>query len=119
TTLPLGKVQAADLARADLVVVGSWTEGLVVTRVHPAKAAVKWLERLPRMAGKPAAVFCTYAVAPKGTVTEMKAMLEAKGATVLATAAFGGHGEPTNIPVPDVHNFAKAIAEAVRSLSYA
>ncbi len=114
TTLPLVKVGAADMAAADVMVVGSWTEGMVVARVHPARAARAWLEHLPRLAGKQVAVFCTYGVAPKGTLGEMRGLLEAKGATVLAEAAFGGHGSSgraaEKAAVPE---FAHEVARAV------
>ncbi len=118
TALPLVKVMAADLAAADLVVVGAWTEGLVVARVHPARAAVAWLQRLPRMAAKPVAVFCTYSVAPRGTLAEMTKLLEARGANVLAAAAFGGHGPAGGASTAPVQAFAGRLTEALGSLTH-
>jgi hypothetical protein len=70
-------------------VVGGWVEGFVVTGVRPAKAMRTWLAGLPRLGGKPAAVFCTFAVAPKGTLPAMRQAVEAQGAVVVAQAAFG------------------------------
>ncbi len=119
TSLPLVKVTAEDLAATDLLVVGAWTEGMVVARVHPARAAVAWLQKLPRLAGKSAAVFCTYSVAPRGTLAEMTKLLEAKGANVLAAEAFGGHGSPGSAATASVHAFAGRLAEARGSLAYA
>lgn len=87
--LPIATVGRAELAAADLVVVGSWVEGLVVVGVRPAKGMRTWLATLPRLGGKPVAVFCTFAVAPKGALTAMRQAVEAKGAVVLAQAAFG------------------------------
>lgn len=87
--LPITKVGPAELAAADFLVVGSWVEGFVVTGVRPAKAMRTWLAGLPRLGGKPAAVFCTFAVAPKGAVPAMRQAIEAKGAVVVAQAAFG------------------------------
>ncbi|MHB2024032.1 MAG: FAD-dependent oxidoreductase, partial [Mycobacteriales bacterium] len=96
-TLPIAKVGPAELANADIVVVGSPVEGLVVAGVGPAKAMRTWLARLPRLGGKPVGIFCTYAVAPKGALPAMRRALEATGAVVVAQAAFGprelgGHG---------------------------
>lgn len=87
--LPITKAGLAELATADVVVVGSWVEGFVVTGVHPAKAMRAWLAGLPRLGGRPVGVFCTFAVAPKGTLPAMRQALEAKGAVVVAQAAFG------------------------------
>ncbi len=87
--LPIRKVGRTELAASDLVVVGSWVEGLLVAGVRPAKAMRAWLAGLPRLGGKRFAVFCTYALAPKGTIPAMRRALEAKGAVVVAQAAFG------------------------------
>jgi len=87
--LPITKVGPAELAAADVLVAGSWVEGFVVTGVRPAKAMRTWLAGLPRLGGRPVAVFCTFAVAPKGTLPAMRQALEAKGAVVVAQAAFG------------------------------
>lgn len=89
TCLPLNRVGAAELAEADLLVLGTWVEGFVVARVGPAKATKAWLAQLPRMAGVEVALFCTYRVDPKGTLAAMRKPLEAKGARVVAEAAFG------------------------------
>jgi glutamate synthase (NADPH/NADH) small chain len=89
SVLPLAKVGPRELALADLVVVGSWVEGLVLAGVGPAKAARRWLAGLPPLAGRPVAVFCTYKVSPKGTLPAMAKAFEARGAVVVASAAFG------------------------------
>ncbi len=88
-SLPIDRVGPLELANADVVVVGTWVEGLVVARVGPAKATVAWLTGLPRLAGKTVGVFCTFAVAPRGTLPAVRRVLEAKGADVVAQAAFG------------------------------
>ena len=89
TTLPITQVGARELAAVDVVIVGTWVEGLVVTRVHPAKAMRKWLENLPRLGSRPVGIFCTYGVDPKSTLSEMRAAIEAKGGHVSEEAAFG------------------------------
>jgi len=87
--LPIAKVGPAELAGADLVVVGSWVEGFVVAGLRPAKAMRAWLAGLPRLGGRPVGVFCTYAVAPRGALGAMCRALEATGAVVVSQAAFG------------------------------
>ncbi len=87
TAAPLAEVGVAELAAADLIVVGSWVEGLVLAGVRPARPARSWMRALPRLAGKPAAVFCTYAISARGAVAEMSEALTSAGARVLAEAA--------------------------------
>ena len=89
TVAALDEVGLPELAAADLLVVGSWVEGLVVTKVRPARATRAWLAALPRLGGRPVALFCTYGVNPRGALDEMRAALEAKGAVVIDQAAFG------------------------------
>jgi hypothetical protein len=64
--------------------VGSWVEGFIVVKVGPAKAALEAIGRLPAMGGKPAAMFCTYGVNPRGTLAILRRSLEEKGANVVA-----------------------------------
>jgi hypothetical protein len=87
--LPITKVGWAELAAADVLVVGSWVEGFVVAGVRPPKAMRTWLDRLPRLGGRPVGIFCTFAVAPKGALPAISRAVEAKGAVVVAQAAFG------------------------------
>lgn len=89
TVAALDEIGLPELAAADLLVVGTWVEGLVVTKVRPSRAARAWLAALPRLGGRPVALFCTYGVNPRGALAEMRAALEAKGAVVVDQAAFG------------------------------
>ncbi|NNN09698.1 MAG: FAD-dependent oxidoreductase [Acidimicrobiaceae bacterium] len=87
--MALEKVGPMDLAHADAIVVGTWVEGLVVAKVHPAKATRQWLDALPWLGGRPVGVFCTYGVDPRGALAEMRKVLEAKGAQVGVERALG------------------------------
>ena len=104
------EAQPADATAADLVVVGSWTEGLIVFGVGPAKAVRAWLERLPFLAGRRAAVFCTYAFFPRGTLDAMASRLTARGATVVARRAVHRRD-----PLAGVEEFARAAAASIPS----
>lgn len=70
---------------ADLVLVGSWTDGIFVTGQRPGGAGHLW--SLPAIAGKRAAAFCTYALNPGKVPAKMSTILEAKGASVLGGLA--------------------------------
>ena len=87
TLKALSETTAEDTEHADAVAIGSWVEGFIVVKVGPAKAALKAIERLPAMGGKPAAVFCTYAANPRATLATLRRSLEAKGAKVVAENA--------------------------------
>ena len=87
TLKALSETTAEDTEHADALAVGSWVEGFIVAKVGPAKAALKAIERLPAMGGKPAAVFCTYAANPRATLATLRRSLEAKGANVVAENA--------------------------------
>ena len=89
-SLIIDRVGAAELASADVVVVGtSGVQGLVVAKVGPAKAMAAWLAGLPRLGGKTVGIFATFSVAPRGTLPAMRRALEARGAVVIGQAAFG------------------------------
>ena len=69
------------LARADLVVVGGWVDGLFVVGQRPGRAGR--LRRLPALRGKRAIVFCTYALNPGSTLAKLQGIVEERGAEVI------------------------------------
>lgn len=80
----LRDVQTHDLAWADLLVIGTWVEGLVVAGVRPARGTRAFLRKLPLMADKKVVLYCTYAVSPGQTLSIMRQRFEAVGAKVVA-----------------------------------
>lgn len=90
-SLPLAQVGVRELTIADCLVIGTWAEGAVVAGVGPAGTSKAWLRQLPRLGGLPVAIFCTYGVAPRGTLSKMGAELERCGARVVAQEAFRAH----------------------------
>lgn len=86
------KIDYQALAEADLVVVGSWTDGAIFVGQRPGRAGR--LRKLPFLYGKRCAVFCTYAVDHGKTLQKMTAILEGRGARVLGGFAI----KRTNIP---------------------
>ena len=87
--VPLAQAGLAELTETDLLVIGTWVEGLVVARVGAARTARTWLADLPRLAGLRTATFCTFAVSPGATLGGMRQSLEERGAVVVAEGAFG------------------------------
>lgn len=88
--MALDRLDTRALARADLLVLGTWTEGRIVAGVGPARSTRRWLQALPAIPGLPVATFCTYGIDPRGTLGSLRALVEAKGGTVVAEASFRG-----------------------------
>jgi hypothetical protein len=91
---PLREIGSEQVTAADLLFVGSWVQGWLLFGVGPAKAAGQWISGLPSLSGKHAAVFCTYALDPRRTLSTLGSDLKAKGASIEDTAAFH-HRRPT------------------------
>jgi flavorubredoxin len=85
TVFPITRVDYQALADADLLIVGSWTDGLVFVGQRPGRAGR--LRRLPVVAGKKCVVFCTYAVNCGATLDKLTRILEGRGAEVLGGMA--------------------------------
>jgi flavorubredoxin len=69
------------LAEADLVVVGTWTDGLVFVGQRPGRAGR--LKKLPYITGKRCAVFCTYAVDAGNVLDKLVSMMEERGGDMI------------------------------------
>ena len=80
---------SAEVAAADAVCIGSWTEGLFFILQHATKATMDFIDTL-ELDGTPAAVFCTYKTSPGKMLDKMAAALEARGAQV--TGSFRSRG---------------------------
>jgi len=88
TAAPIRTVDEGTLAAADAFIVGSWTAGKIVAGVGPPVEALAAIEALPRLGNRPAAVFCTFDVAPRGTLTTLASRLVGRGAQVDVGGAF-------------------------------
>jgi hypothetical protein len=82
---PITAIDYQALSHADLVIVGSWTDGFIFIGQRPGRA--HRLSALPVIDGKRALVFCTYAVNPGRTLDKMTTILEGRGATVIGGMA--------------------------------
>ena len=82
---PTTDVDYAALAAADLVIVGSWTDGLFLFGQKPARSGR--LAALPFMTGKRCAVYCTYAVETGRTLEKLEDIMRGRGADVIGGMA--------------------------------
>ena len=82
---PTTAVEYQALADADLVIVGSWTDGLFLFGQKPASAGR--LSQLPFLSGKKAAVFCTYALETGKTLEKLEKIVQDRGANVIGGMA--------------------------------
>ncbi|HEY1282721.1 MAG TPA: hypothetical protein VGF22_23775 [Acidimicrobiales bacterium] len=73
------------LSAAELVVVGTWTDGILVVGQRPGRAGR--LQQLPAMRGKRAVVFCTYAINPGKTIDKLMGIVGGRGADVMGGLA--------------------------------
>lgn len=80
------EVRQADVDQAKLLFVGTWIQGFILFGVKPAGADL-WVPALPSLAGKPVAVFCTYAFNPRRAMDRLSDLLKARGATVVGQHA--------------------------------
>jgi hypothetical protein len=85
TVCPITDIDLAALAAADLVVVGSWVDGMIFVGQRPGRAGR--LKAMPVIDGKKAAVFCTYAVDPGKTLTKLSDIVRERGGDVIGGVA--------------------------------
>ena len=82
---PANAVDLQALSAAELVVVGTWTDGILVVGQRPGRAGR--LQQLPAMRGKRAVVFCTYAINPGKTIDKLMGIVGGRGADVIGGLA--------------------------------
>ncbi len=79
------EIDLPQLSAADLVVVGSWVDGLFLVGQKPA--GVRRLINLPVIDGKRAAVYCTYALHAGKTLETLSGIVERRGGDVIGGMA--------------------------------
>jgi flavodoxin len=81
TVSPVSAVDLAALSAADVVVVGSWTDGLVFVGQKPGRQSRLW--SMPYLTGKRAFVYCTYAVDAGHAVDKLADIVRDRGAEII------------------------------------
>ncbi len=96
------------LADADLIVFGTWVAGHFVIGQKPGDA--RRLAKVPKLTGKPVALFLTYAINPGSALGKFEKALAAEGADVI-----GGYAWKRNALPAGVEAFVDGILAAVAS----
>ncbi len=78
---PITEVNLQALSESDLVVVGSWTDGLFFFGQKPGRSGR--LAKLPVIDGKQAAVYCTYALHAGKTLDKLSRLVSNRGGEVI------------------------------------
>jgi len=78
---PITAIDYQALSDAELVIVGSWTDGLVVIGQKPGRLGR--IKAMPALAGKRAVVYLTYAIDPGKALQKLSDAVAARGADVL------------------------------------
>lgn len=78
---PITEIDYAALASADVVVIGTWTDGLFVVGQKPGRS-IRMAKLLPVIDRKTAVVFCTYALRTGNTLPKLQGLVERKGGDV-------------------------------------
>jgi flavodoxin len=80
----------AQVSKADLICIGSWTKGLYFIFQHATKDSMRFIRRLGDLNGKLAVVFCTFKLATGKMLPRMAQALETKGADVVGQFQYRG-----------------------------
>ena len=79
---PVGNLDYAELALADLVFVGTWVDGLVLFGHRPGDA--EKVSQIPPLWDKKVVAFMTHALYPGNAADKLAALLSGNGAEVMA-----------------------------------
>jgi hypothetical protein len=83
---PIDDIGLKELAEADVVFIGTWVDGLILFGHRPGRKGK--LQRMPVIDGKRAATFMTYAIHAGKALDRFAAVVEERGATVVARQLF-------------------------------
>lgn len=105
---PVDGLDFKSLADADLVVLGTWVAGHFVVGQKPGDA--RRLARVPKLTGKPVALFLTYAINPGSALGKFEKVMTREGAEVL-----GGYAWKRSALPAGVEDFVDGILRAAKT----
>lgn len=82
---PITQVDYQSIESADLVIVGTWTDGVVIAGQRPGRAGR--LRKLPALRGKRCIVYITYAIDQGKALQKLSRIMQERGANVLGGLA--------------------------------
>jgi menaquinone-dependent protoporphyrinogen IX oxidase len=82
TVCPITEIDYAALSEAELVVVGTWTDGIIIAGQRPGRAG-RLKKMMPALQGKWCVVYATYAIDAGKVLHKLARMMEDLGADVL------------------------------------
>lgn len=71
---PVLEIDYPALAAADIVVIGTWTDGMVLFGQRPGRVGRLWT-KIPALDRKKTALYCTFAVAPGKTLAKLESVV--------------------------------------------
>ncbi|CAB4736437.1 MAG: hypothetical protein F2754_11050 [Actinobacteria bacterium] len=71
---PVLEIDYPALAAADIVIIGTWTDGMVLFGQRPGRVGRLWA-KIPALDRKKTALYCTFAVAPGKTLAKLESMV--------------------------------------------
>jgi len=83
---PVTNFDAQFVVKADLLAIGTWTDGLFGLGARPGQLSK--LATLPSIAHKDVAAFVTYEISPKSSLAKFEDWLDRQDANVVASAGF-------------------------------
>jgi len=86
TVCSITAIDLQALSAADLVVVGTWTDGMFFFGQRPGRGG-RIKDRLPAMAGKQAVTYVTFALEPRRALDKLTDIVRATGADVIGGMA--------------------------------
>ena len=107
---PITNFDAQFVLSADLVVIGTWTDGLFGLGARPAQ--IGRLNTLPSIAHRKTAVFVTYEISPKRSLAGLRDWAEEREAIVVAEAGFKVRGPFRGDIEPEIESFVHAAVDA-------
>jgi hypothetical protein len=81
TAFPVGQINHQALSRAELVIVGTWVDGLILVGQRPGRMGR--ISSLPTLADKKAVVYVTYAIKAGKALQKLSDAVAARGADVI------------------------------------
>jgi len=63
--LPILKIGLREIVATDILILGTWVQGMILANVKPAKTTLNWIKTINDFGNKPIICFVTYGVNPK------------------------------------------------------